>query len=108
VLPQEQLISELKELNEYLEKRHRMEGTTEERRQRAKQKGVFADLSKLSAEEIASFFQGTPRWGSIPSPFLYKGARLFSSSGRVPCISSVPRVTPKTSPASTGQGSRRS
>jgi hypothetical protein len=63
VLPQEQLISELKELNEYLEKRHRMEGTTEERRQRAKQKGVFADLSKLSAEEIASFFQGMPLVG---------------------------------------------
>lgn len=63
MLPQDQLISELKELNEYLDKRHRMGGTIEERRQRAQQKGVFANLSKLSVEEIASFFQGMPLVG---------------------------------------------
>lgn len=63
MLPRDQLIFELKELGQYLEKRHKRGGTTGKRRQRARQKGVFADLSKLSPGEIASFFQGRPLIG---------------------------------------------
>ncbi|MEG3068731.1 MAG: hypothetical protein RQM95_11160 [Syntrophaceticus schinkii] len=63
MLHEDQLVSELKELNNYLEKRHRVGGTTGERRQQAEQKGVFAPLSGLSGKEISSFFQGRPLVG---------------------------------------------
>jgi hypothetical protein len=63
LLHEDQLVSELKELNNYLEKRHRVGGTTGERRQQAEQKGVFAPLSGLSGKEISSFFQGRPLVG---------------------------------------------
>ncbi|HHV34072.1 MAG TPA: DNA double-strand break repair nuclease NurA [Syntrophomonadaceae bacterium] len=59
----DELVSELIELNRYLEKRHRVGGTIRERRQRADQKGVFALLSELSGKEISSFFQGRPLVG---------------------------------------------
>lgn len=63
MLPEDLLISELKELNRYLDRRHRVGGNTGERRQRACQTGVFASLSGLSGEEIRSFFQGRPLAG---------------------------------------------
>jgi hypothetical protein len=55
---EDRLLAELRELNEYLEKRYKQGGTTAERRGRAAEKGVFAPLSALQGEEISSFFQG--------------------------------------------------
>ena len=63
LLHEDLLVTELKELNKYLEKRHRVGGTTREKRLRAHQKGVFAPLLELSGKEISSFFRGRPLVG---------------------------------------------
>ncbi|MDH7578806.1 MAG: DNA double-strand break repair nuclease NurA [Bacillota bacterium] len=57
------LVSELKELNNYLKKRKQVQGSYEARRREARQKGLFFPLRRLGRDEIEDFFRGFPLVG---------------------------------------------
>ncbi|MDK2880435.1 MAG: hypothetical protein PWQ99_210 [Clostridia bacterium] len=67
------LLSELEELNRHLRRRYRAGGTIRERRGRARERGVFASLRRLSRAEIRDFF-GERTLGGVDGSLVTTGA----------------------------------